>query len=154
MELQFLSKSSKQTENLARELGKRINSRCIIAFNGELGAGKTCFTSGLCSGIGYAGYVTSPTFALINEYYGGRLPVFHFDLYRIEDEDELYAIGFYDYLEKDAVLVIEWSERAKAILPDDTIYIDIVYCKEDQREIKISCKKDFPFLKELEQCGY
>lgn len=149
MKTEFISDSALQTEKLGEKLGKKINSKTVIAFKGGLGAGKTCFTSGLCRGLDYKGDVTSPTFAIINEYLGGRLPIYHFDVYRLADEDDLYSVGFFDYLDEDAVLIIEWSENIKSVLPDDTVFIEICGMGDQNRNITVSCGVYKDFLKEL-----
>ncbi|MCH5203500.1 MAG: tRNA (adenosine(37)-N6)-threonylcarbamoyltransferase complex ATPase subunit type 1 TsaE [Oscillospiraceae bacterium] len=102
--------SPEHTLRFAEEVGKRLEKGTVILYEGDLGAGKTTFTKGLARGLGITETVTSPTFALVNEYYG-RLPLFHFDLYRINSVDELYSIGFFDYLDKDGVIAAEWSEN-------------------------------------------
>ena len=139
--------SAGETAALGQRLGQALTSPTIIAFKGGMGSGKTCFTAGLCKGLGYTGDVTSPTFALVNEYLGGRLPVYHFDVYRIEDDDELYGIGFYDYLEQPAVLVIEWSENIENALPREAITVSFVLENETTREITINGEE--ALLKEL-----
>ena len=139
--------SAVETAALGQRLGQALTSPTIIAFKGGMGSGKTCFTAGLCKGLGYTGDVTSPTFALVNEYLGGRLPVYHFDVYRIEVDDELYGIGFYDYLEQPAVLVIEWSENIKNALPREAITVSFVLENETTREITINGEE--ALLKEL-----
>lgn len=135
MELKITTHSAKETAAFGERLGQAISAPTVIAFRGGMGSGKTCFTAGLCKGLGYTGDVTSPTFALVNEYLGGRLPVYHFDVYRIGDDDELYGIGFYDYLEQPAVSVIEWSENIDYALPDHTITVSFAIRDEQTREI-------------------
>ncbi len=147
MELVFESASATSTAELGKRLGEAIKGKTVIAFLGGLGAGKTCFTSGIAKGLGFNDDVTSPTFALINEYIGGRLKIYHFDMYRISDEDELYSIGFFDYLDEDAVLIIEWSENIASALPSDTIFVSISGMGEEKRSIKITA--DDNFLKEF-----
>lgn len=149
MEIKITTKSAAETLKLGYYIGELINSKCVIAFLGGMGSGKTCFTSGLCSGLGYKGDVTSPTFAIINEYLGGKLPVFHFDMYRIADEDELYGIGFYDYLDQNGVAVIEWSENIDFALPDNSIFISFEKPEENVRIISITYDESNDFLKEL-----
>ena len=95
----------------------------------------------------YFGEVNSPTFAIVNEYLGGRLPIYHFDMYRITDEDELYSIGFYDYMDEDAVLVIEWSENISDSLPNDTVYIKFENGGENCRKLLIECLEEKDFLR-------
>lgn len=149
MKLKFSTHSPRETAALGERLGGFIQKKCVIAFSGGLGAGKTCFTAGLCRGLGYTGDVTSPTFALINEYIGGRLPIYHFDMYRIAGEDELYAVGFFDYLDAEGVTVVEWSENIGFSLPDDTVFIQFTGISGNNRDITIYCTQNKSFLKEL-----
>ena len=149
MKKEFVTNSSTETAELGKKIGSLINEPLVIAFTGGMGSGKTCFTTGFVKGVDYFGEVSSPTFAIVNEYLGGRLPVYHFDMYRIDDEDELYSIGFYDYLDEDAVLVIEWSENIEDSLPNDTVYINFSNQNENSRTITIRCNEDKDFFKEL-----
>jgi len=138
----FISDSPKLTQEFAAELASTLNGGEVIAFRGDLGAGKTCFTRGLAKGLEYNGEVTSPTFALINEYLGGRLPIFHFDMYRISSWEELYSSGFFDYIEEGGVVVAEWSENIENALPENTIYVEIEKCGENSRKITVYNKKE------------
>ena len=149
MKKEFTTHSAKETAMLGKRLGSLINEKCTIAFRGGLGSGKTCFSVGVVQGLDYFGEANSPTFAIVNEYLGGRMPIYHFDMYRIADEDELYGIGYYDYLDEDSVLVIEWSENIKDCLPDDSIYVTFSNQVENTRTITIECSKEKDFLKEL-----
>lgn len=149
MKKEFITNSAKETLSLAMRLGGLITEGCVIAFKGDLGSGKTCFTTGLAKGLNYFGEANSPTFAIVNEYLGGRLPIYHFDMYRIADEDELYSIGFYDYLDDDAVLAIEWSENIETALPLDTVFVTFSNQSENSRTITIECTEEKAFLKEL-----
>ncbi len=149
MKFEITTHSAKETAEFGKRLGELINEKCVIAFVGGMGSGKTCFTSGLCRGLGYSGDVTSPTFALVNEYQGGRLPIFHFDMYRIGSDDELYSVGFYDYLDQNGVLVIEWSENIEYSLPSDSVYITFSNHDKNNRTITIECIDNKDFLKEL-----
>jgi len=146
---EFISNSYKETYSLAMRLGSLINEPTVIAFKGGLGSGKTSFTTGLAVGLDYFGEANSPTFAIVNEYLGGRLPIYHFDMYRIADEDELYSIGYYDYLDESAVLAIEWSENIEAALPKDTVFVVFSNQNENSRTITIECSEEKEFLKEL-----
>lgn len=140
MNVEFLSHSEAETENFASNLAKKIydNGYRAVAFYGDLGAGKTAFTRGLCRGAGYKGEVTSPTFAIMHEYLGGDFPVYHFDMYRVIGEDGLYSCGFFDYVDTDALLVIEWSENISEFFPENTLKIEILRGKEENdRIIKI-----------------
>lgn len=119
----FFTKSELETEQLGYQVGTRVSPGTIIAYYGDLGAGKTAFTRGLARGLGILDRVTSPTFTIVNEY-EGRLPLFHFDMYRLGSSDDLYDIGWDDYLERGGVIAIEWSERVSDIL-DDAVEINI-----------------------------
>lgn len=121
---QFITHSPEETSALAQRLAKDLKGGEVIAFTGGMGAGKTAFTRGLVLGLGAGDVVSSPTFALVNEY-SGRLTVEHFDMYRVESWDDLYSTGFFDYLDTDCVLVIEWSENIAGALPEDMISVDI-----------------------------
>lgn len=138
----FLSNSAEDTERIAENIGKTLSGGEVIAFRGDLGMGKTCFTRGLVRGLNYEGEVTSPTFALINEYLGGRLPVFHFDMYRISSWEELYSCNFFEYLEENGVVVVEWSENIENALPDNTIYVELEKSGEDGRKITVFHKRE------------
>ena len=135
---EYFSDSPQETVNIAAHLADTLKSGDVIAFTGDLGAGKTCFTKGLASGLGYKGMVTSPTFALINEYVGGRLPIYHFDMYRVASYDDLYSTGYFDYENSGGILVVEWSENISEVLPDNTIYINIENLGENKRKIVIT----------------
>lgn len=138
----YLSKSPEQTEQIAENLSKELCGGEVIAFRGGLGMGKTCFTRGLARGLGYKGDVTSPTFALINEYLGGRLNLYHFDMYRISSWDELYSCGFFEYIEEGGVVAAEWSENIENALPESTVYVEIKAIDENTREITIFRKRE------------
>lgn len=133
---EFLSNSVEETEAFAEQFSKRLSGNEIIAMYGDLGAGKTCFTRGLARGLGVNDGVSSPTFAIINEY-SGQYPIYHFDMYRIEDWNDLESIGFFDYI-NNGVIIIEWSENIEGALPSEIIkvYID-KNDNENERIIKI-----------------
>ena len=117
--MEFVTNSEAETEALGARLGAELAPGTVIAFTGDLGAGKTAFTRGLARGLGVPDRVTSPTFTIVNEYEGGRLPLFHFDMYRLSSSDELFDIGWEDYLARGGVCAVEWSENvAEAIEPD------------------------------------
>ena len=136
----FVSNSPQDTENIGKALGEKLNSGAVIAFRGGLGMGKTCFTRGLAKGLGSCDMVTSPTFALVNEYLSGRIPLYHFDMYRISGWEDLYSTGFFDYIEAGAVLACEWSENIENALPDDTILVEFNRIDDLTREIIIRKK--------------
>ena len=134
---EYVTKSERETEQLAAETVCEIYNKGfrIIAFTGDLGAGKTAFTRGIGKGAGYDGEVTSPTFAIVHEYIGGKFPIYHFDMYRVVGEDSLYSSGFYDYLDGDSLVVIEWSENVVDYLPDNVLKIDIRRGRNDNERI-------------------
>ena len=122
--ISFISNSTNETEAFAEKIGGKVAPGTVIAFFGGLGAGKTSFTRGLARGMGIASDVSSPTFAIVNDY-GGNPPLVHFDMYKVESWDDLYSSGFFDYLDMGAVLAVEWSENIENALPDDTIKVII-----------------------------
>ena len=119
-----ISHSPEETFALGRAVAADLRAGDVLALCGDLGAGKTHFVKGLASGLGIAAEVTSPTFTLLHEYPGGRLPLFHFDFYRLESEDAVTGIGFDDYLDAGGVLAIEWAEKFPALLPAHTRRFD------------------------------
>ena len=133
----FVSNSYKETEEFAARLAKKVKGGTVIAMKGDLGAGKTCFTRGFAKGMGFEGDVNSPTFAIVNEYLGGRLPVYHFDMYRITGWEDLYTTGYFEYMESGGVLIIEWSENIEQALPEDVVTITIEKCSEQERKITV-----------------
>lgn len=135
---EFLSHSPLDTESFAEELSKSLSGGEVIAFSGNLGMGKTCFVRGLARGLGFSGDVTSPTFAIINEYIGGRLPLYHFDMYRVTGWDDLYSTGYFEYSESGGVLAVEWSENIEAALPEDAIRVEISAISENDRKITVT----------------
>ncbi|MET0016751.1 tRNA (adenosine(37)-N6)-threonylcarbamoyltransferase complex ATPase subunit type 1 TsaE [Oscillibacter sp.] len=122
--MEHLSHSEAETESIGEALGKRLRPGTVLAFRGDLGMGKTAFTRGLARGLGCTGRVTSPTFTIVNEY-EGKIPLFHFDMYRLPDSDALFDIGWEDYLGRDGVCAVEWSERVGDALPEDTVWVTI-----------------------------
>lgn len=120
----FTTNSPQETMELAQRLAESLKGGEVIAFYGGMGAGKTAFTRGLAIGLGAGDVASSPTFALVNEY-SGRLVLEHFDMYRIESWEDLYSTGFFDYLDTDRVLAVEWSENIEAALPDNVIRVEI-----------------------------
>lgn len=134
MNREFVTSSAAETAALAARLAQQLKGGEVLAFTGGMGMGKTAFTAGLVEGLGGGNVVSSPTFALVNEY-PGRLTVEHFDMYRITGWDDLYSTGFFDYLDTDCVLVIEWSENVEAALPEDAIHIDIRLGETDTERV-------------------
>lgn len=133
--MEKILKTLKDTEDVANELAKKLVSPVIIAFTGDLGAGKTTFIKYLCKALGYDGAVTSPTFAIMNQY-DGVMPIYHYDMYRISGADALDEIGFYDFADS-GISLVEWSENVADGLEGDVINIDMSY-HEDGRKIVIS----------------
>ena len=130
----FITHSPEETAALAQRLAEDLQGGEVLAFTGGMGVGKTAFTRGLVLGLGAGDVVSSPTFALVNEY-RGRLTVEHFDMYRVNGWDDLYSTGFFDYLDTDSVLVIEWSENIAGALPDQVISIDIQPGEEESQRV-------------------
>lgn len=120
----YVTRSPEETEQLGRRLAEKLQGGEVLALFGGLGMGKTAFTRGIAAGLGVDSGVSSPTFALVHDY-AGRLMVHHFDMYRVSGWDDLYSTGFFDYLETDDVLVIEWSENIEGALPEDAVRITI-----------------------------
>ena len=127
--MKFRTDSADDTAELGRKLGSMLQRGDNVCLIGDLGSGKTAFTGGLAKGLGISGYITSPTFTIVNEY-EGRLPLYHFDVYRISDVDEMLDTGYYEYIDGDGVTVIEWADLIKEILPSERIEVHIE--KNDQ----------------------
>lgn len=125
--MEYISRSAEQTEQIGAEFAKTLKKGDVVAFSGDLGAGKTAFCRGILSGLGFHGRVTSPTFAIANEYQTDAFDVVHFDLYRITDEDALFEIGFDEYLDGNHLVLIEWSENAANLLPAHYFAVQISY---------------------------
>jgi tRNA threonylcarbamoyladenosine biosynthesis protein TsaE len=131
----IISRQPSETIAFAREMALRLRPGSVIALNGELGSGKTQFVKGLASGLGFAGEVTSPTFTLIHEYIGGRLPIYHFDFYRLEKEEEALQLGLEEYLRGDGVCVIEWAGKFSPLIPEDARWYSLSIGADDTRLI-------------------
>jgi tRNA threonylcarbamoyladenosine biosynthesis protein TsaE len=135
--MEYLSRSEAETEKIGERLARFLKAGAVVALNGDLGAGKTAFIRGLARGLGVKDRVTSPTFTIVNEY-EGNLPLFHFDLYRLNGGDELFDIGWDDYLERGGVCAVEWSERAPEVLENGAVHVTIRRgCGPEQRHILI-----------------
>ena len=122
--MRYISNSPADTEAFGERLARALHPGNVVAFTGALGMGKTALTRGLARGLGCKGRVTSPTFTIVNEY-DGDMPLFHFDMYRLGSSDELYDIGWDDYLGRGGVCAVEWSERVADALPEDVVTVDI-----------------------------
>jgi tRNA threonylcarbamoyladenosine biosynthesis protein TsaE len=134
--MQYISNSPRETEAIGFALGQILTPGAIIAYRGDLGAGKTAFTRGLAKGLGYGDSVTSPTYTIVNEYLSGRLPLFHFDMYRLRSSDDLWGIGWDDYLDRGGVCAVEWSENVADAM-EDAIFVTIEKLGEECRRITI-----------------
>ena len=136
MKKTITTNSEEETFAAAEELGRKVKKGDVIALYGELGTGKTIFVKGIARGLGIDEVITSPTFTLL-EIYPGSLPLYHFDLYRIESEREFEKLGFEEYWDGEGVSVIEWADRAQSLLPENSITIKIKYLNSTQRKITI-----------------
>ena len=134
--MEYITKSPSETEAVGAALARVLQPGAVIAYRGDLGAGKTAFTRGLARGLGVKENVTSPTFTIVNEYLSGSMPLFHFDMYRLGSEHELFDIGWEDYLERGGVCAVEWSENVWGAM-EDAIVITISRLDEDTRKIEI-----------------
>ena len=143
--MEFITTSPKETEAVAEALGKILKSGTVLAYTGDLGAGKTAFTRGLARGLGATDMVTSPTYTIVNEYLSGRLPLFHFDMYRLSSSDDLWDIGWEDYLERGGVCAVEWSENVEDAM-ENAIFVRMEKLGEDTRRITIEGGEDLADL--------
>ena len=134
--MEFITDSPAQTEALGEALGKRLWPGAVVAYRGGLGAGKTAFTRGLARGLGLAERPTSPTYTIVNEYLSGPVPLFHFDMYRLESAEDLFDIGWEDYLERGGVCAVEWSENVEEAL-EGAICVRICRLNDTDRQITI-----------------
>ena len=132
----FLTNAPRETEAVGEALAKILKPGAVIAYRGDLGAGKTALTRGLARGLGYTEPVTSPTYTIVNEYLGGRLPLFHFDMYRLRSSEDLWDIGWEDYLERGGVCAVEWSENVADAM-ENPILVTIEKLGEDARRITV-----------------
>ena len=137
----FETHSPEETERVGQALAQRLTTGAVIAFEGDLGAGKTAFTRGLAKGLGCKEPVTSPTYTIVNEYLSGKLPLFHFDMYRLTCADDLFDIGWEDYLQRGGICAVEWSENVAAAL-EEPIIVSIRKTGENSRTITITGGKN------------
>ncbi len=141
--MKLTTRSAEETARAAERFSECLRAGDAVLYTGEMGAGKTYFTKGIARHFGVPDGVCSPTFALVNEYMGGSIPIFHFDLFRIHSNDDLYAIGFFDYLDRGGILAVEWSESVPGLSEELTEelervwLVDIRKTGEDSREISI-----------------
>ena len=134
--MEYITHSPEETEAVGAALGKILTPGTVIAYKGDLGAGKTAFTRGLSKGLGCGETVTSPTYTIVNEYLSGRMPLFHFDMYRLSSSDDLWDIGWEDYLDRGGVCAVEWSENVSDAM-EDAVIVNIEKCGENSRRITI-----------------
>ena len=134
--MEFITNCPEETEALGERLAKILTPGTILAYRGDLGAGKTAFTRGLARGLDCREQVTSPTYTIVNEYLGGRLPLFHFDMYRLHSSDDLFDIGWDDYLDRNGICAVEWSENVADAM-EDPITVTIEKIGENARRITI-----------------
>ncbi len=139
---EFVTNSYEETVEKAAQFAKTVKKGAVIGFIGGLGMGKTAFTTGFVKGLGVDAPVSSPTFAICNEYIGDNLRVYHFDMYRVEGWDDLYSTGYFDYVDTDAYILAEWSENIFGALPDDAIIIGIEKIGDNSRKFKILTKQE------------
>ena len=135
--MEFITNSPVETEAVGEKLAKVLAPGAVVAYRGDLGAGKTAFTRGLARGLGATEAVTSPTYTIVNEYLTGRMPLFHFDMYRLTSADDLFDIGWEDYLERGGVCAVEWSENVAEAL-EDPITVTLEKIGEDTRRITLT----------------
>ena len=135
--MEFTTHSPQETEALGQKLGQALPAGTVIAYRGDLGAGKTAFTRGLARGLGIADPVTSPTYTIVNEYLSGRLPLFHFDMYRLHSADDLFDIGWEDYLERNGICAVEWSENVEEAM-EDALIVTIEKLGDTDRRITVT----------------
>ena len=134
--MKYISNSEKDTYKLAKMFEEKLHGGEVVVLNGDLGAGKTTFTKGLCKALGVTENVTSPTFTLMNIYKSGRLNLYHFDMYRIEDESEALELGLDEFFNSNGVCVIEWAENIRNMIPKNHITINITKLGENSREFE------------------
>jgi len=148
MDLTIITKSSEETKKLGREISKLVQPGDLLAFYGELGTGKTCFIQGISEGLGIKDYVTSPSFTIINEYQG-KIPIYHFDLFRLNDMEEIAELGYEEYFFGVGLTVVEWAEKMETLLPKNYLRIDIKFKNYSERIISfIPYGKRFKILLE------
>ena len=134
--MELITNSPEETEAVGMALGKRLQPGAVIAYQGDLGAGKTAFTRGVACGLGAKESVTSPTYTIVNEYLSGKYPLFHFDMYRLASSEDLFDIGWEDYLERGGICAVEWSENVADAL-EGAIIVTIEKLGEETRRITI-----------------
>ena len=135
MENTIILKNEQETQELGKRLAEQFKPNTVVALTGDLGAGKTALAKAIARGLGVTETITSPTFTIVQEYETGRLPLFHFDVYRVSDEDELFEIGFEDYFKKGGICLIEWADLVEDMLPAGAVHIEMLYGEEEGERI-------------------
>lgn len=139
---EYITDSYEETVALGKEIGESLDKGSVVAFIGGLGMGKTAFITGLALGLGIDADVSSPTFAVCNTYIGNENTLYHFDMYRVDGWDDLYSTGFFDFLNTDCFMAVEWSENIYGALPDDTLMVEIEKISDNSRRFKIYIKSE------------
>lgn len=139
---EYITDSYEETVALGKKIGESLDKGSVVAFIGGLGMGKTAFTTGLALGLGIDADVSSPTFAVCNTYIGDENTLYHFDMYRVDGWDDLYSTGFFDFLNTDCFMAVEWSENIYGALPDDTLMVEIEKISDNSRRFKIYIKSE------------
>ena len=140
--MEYITGSPEETEAVGAALGRVLTPGSVVAYRGDLGAGKTAFTRGLARGLGCTDTVTSPTYTIVNEYLSGRIPLFHFDMYRLRSSDDLWDIGWEDYLERGSVCAVEWSENVADAM-ENAVTVNLEKLGENTRRITIEGGEKF-----------
>ena len=143
MQIEVISNSEEQTKSIAKSYAQSIKSPVVISLVGDLGAGKTTFTKGFCEGLGISELVTSPTFTIMNEYTSGRMPLYHFDMYRLSSKEEAMELGFMEYFDLrklKGICIVEWAENVKGLLPALFVEINFIKIDDNTRKIQIGVK--------------
>ena len=135
MEKTFILKNETDTRSLGAALAKSMQPGEVYALTGDLGAGKTTLAKAIARGLGVSETLTSPTFTIVQEYESGRMPLYHFDVYRVSDEDELFEIGLEDYFHRGGVCLIEWADLIEDLLPEGTVWVSLMYGEEEGERI-------------------
>lgn len=138
--MEYVIRGERETEELGRSLAEKLEAGDVLALIGDLGTGKTTLTKSIAKGLGIEEMITSPTFTIVSEYFSGRLPLFHFDVYRLSGEDEAFEAGLEEYFDRGGICVIEWADIIRGLLPENTKYIFLEYGKAEGERV---CKCSF-----------
>lgn len=138
--MEYVIRGERETEEFGRSLAEKLEAGDVLALIGDLGTGKTTLTKSIAKGLGIEEMITSPTFTIVSEYFSGRLPLFHFDVYRLSGEDEAFEAGLEEYFDRGGICVIEWADIIEGLLPENTKYIFLEYGKAEGERV---CKCSF-----------